>query len=651
MRINCLMKCLNECWSDLMNSIWKEYETVGRLPERADSVNGWGLAFGGCSDRAIVIDEPRTSGPGFIVMNSISKSAKVHQNPPQSFTTVIELLLESTITFVPPSEDKTVAGESSLVIDMEIDVASSKGKGKAIASGSEEKEDTGQEFFESSTKVVFILKLLKEILLMYGPSIHVLVWKDFEFSSSRGGGIFHHILGSFLPHSRNSKRKKRRMRIGGTKKQSPRNDIQAFVDMLDDILVARLRARSPIGSSISGEASATFIDVGRVRSLTQTLHLLDLDHVDSLKVAPALVKAYGGSEFVTDDMEHDQYIDRGYDPPSEDDVDYTSSLNTTSIPYLIAGSLRSYQTTLDNQYNKSLVSKDDNETQFVASPSRSLSQYLLSRYLDTHLSDQTRHKVFATLRKSRISMTHKSFSLSSWVNMISKIGKWAVIIAWHYRAFTISRNHQRKIYDPNPSTIDRFDACSGYASLPLQRIMEESEGSKPVMMRSDMLQNRYSTKPSDNITKPAGPSQSVSDDLPNSQIESNEVVRPSCTPKGDCVMTSNPDPQQESKLHTTIPQPQCGQQIVVLGNGDKSKYDRESSDGVYNIDLKVKLKMRLKVGWAKPKFKPKFECDLRLPLTTGARVASTSSGFQRTKCDFDWIIVRDCIYDYVLGVH
>jgi hypothetical protein len=77
-----------------------------------------------------------------------------------------------------------------------------------------------------------------------------------------------------------------------------------------------------------------------------------------------------------------------------------------------------------------------------------------------------------------------------------------------------------------------------------------------------------------------------------------------------------------------------GQRVVVLGNGDKSRYDQESRDGVYNIDLKLKLKMRLKVGWAKPKFKPKFECDLRVPLTTGGRVAS--SGFQRSKCDFDW---------------
>nr|GEW74958.1 E3 ubiquitin-protein ligase UPL2-like [Tanacetum cinerariifolium] len=295
-------------------------------------------------------DKPQAATDGIIKHSeAISKSAKVHRKPPQSFTMVIELLLESIITFVPPSEDKAVVGESSLVIDMEIDVASSKGKGKAIASGSEEKEDTGQESSESLAKVVYILKLLKEILLMYGPFVHVLVRKDAEFSSSHGGGIFHHILGSFLPHSRNSKRENKT-------DADWRHKLAAFIDVLDDVLAARSRARSPTGSSISGEACATFIGVGLVRSLTRTLHLLDFDHADSLKVAPALVKvlelvtkehvhastenaslpnasfapaevvesfstvqAYGGSEFVTNDVEHDQDIDGGYTPPSEDD--------------------------------------------------------------------------------------------------------------------------------------------------------------------------------------------------------------------------------------------------------------------------------------------------------------------------------------------
>ncbi|KAI3796039.1 hypothetical protein L1987_38700 [Smallanthus sonchifolius] len=48
----------------------KEWETVGRLPERANSMNGWGIAFRGCGDRVIVIGGPRTSGAGFIEVNS-----------------------------------------------------------------------------------------------------------------------------------------------------------------------------------------------------------------------------------------------------------------------------------------------------------------------------------------------------------------------------------------------------------------------------------------------------------------------------------------------------------------------------------------------------------------------------------------------------
>ncbi|GKD31215.1 hypothetical protein Tco_1241993, partial [Tanacetum coccineum] len=381
-------------------------------------------------------EKPQAATDGIIQhCEAISKSAKVNRKPPQSFTTVIELLLESIITFVPPSEDKAVVGESFLVIDMAIDVPSSNGKGKTIASGSEEKEDTGKESSESLTKVVFFMKLLKEILLMYGPSINVLVRKDAEFSSSHGGGIFHHILGSFLPHSRNSKREKKtdadwRHKLAGRASQflvascvrstearrrilievnnafsdfadnckvqrPPGNNIQAFVDLLGDVLAAR----SPTGSSISGEASATFIDVGLVRSLTRTLHLLDLDHADSLKVAPGLVKvlelvtkehvhaaeanatkadnqakpsghlehgeaentggisqstenaslpnassapaeviesfstvqAFGGSEFVTDDMEHDQDIDGGYAPPSEDDYMHETSEETRGL--------------------------------------------------------------------------------------------------------------------------------------------------------------------------------------------------------------------------------------------------------------------------------------------------------------------------------
>ncbi|KAK1410986.1 hypothetical protein QVD17_37529 [Tagetes erecta] len=79
-----------------------------------------------------------------------------------------------------------------------------------------------------------------------------------------------------------------------------------------------------------------------------------------------------------------------------------------------------------------------------------------------------------------------------------------------------------------------------------------------------------------------------------------------------------------------------GTQVVVdVNNGDRSRYEGERSDGVYNIDLKLKLRVRLKVWWAKPKFRPQFECDLKVPITTAGSVVSTQR-FERTQCDFDW---------------
>ncbi|AEC05636.1 F-box/kelch-repeat protein SKIP11 [Arabidopsis thaliana] len=48
----------------------KKWLTVGRLPERAGSVNGWGLAFRACGERLIVIGGPKCSGGGFIELNS-----------------------------------------------------------------------------------------------------------------------------------------------------------------------------------------------------------------------------------------------------------------------------------------------------------------------------------------------------------------------------------------------------------------------------------------------------------------------------------------------------------------------------------------------------------------------------------------------------
>ncbi|XP_076899559.1 E3 ubiquitin-protein ligase UPL2-like [Bidens hawaiensis] len=337
------------------------------------------------------------------------KHVKVHRKPPQSFVSVIELLLDSVMNFVPPVKDEPVAvsGEKSSLTDMDIDLISNKGKGKE-----NESENGEQEQHASIAKVVFILKLLTETLMIYGPSVHVLLRRDGEIahkgpSSTCAGGVFHHILHQFLPYSKSSKKEKKtdvdwrhkladraskflvaacvrsteaRKRIFGeinnvftdfvsssVVPQPPGDDIQAFVDLLSGVLLAR----SPTGSSISSEVSVSFIDVGLIRSLTQLLQVMDLDHPDSLKVAPGLMKvlevvtkehvlaaeANAGKgdntiksldhteneqtenigiesreiEPATDDMEHDQENDGSFVPPSEDDYMHETSDNTRVV--------------------------------------------------------------------------------------------------------------------------------------------------------------------------------------------------------------------------------------------------------------------------------------------------------------------------------
>ncbi|KAK4489970.1 hypothetical protein RD792_000624 [Penstemon davidsonii] len=358
-----------------------------------------------------------------------ARNSKIHRKLPPSFVNVIDLLLDSVISFTPPpSEDESTTKIGSSSTDMEIDVSVNKGKGKAIASISEENESNIQETSLSMAKVVFVLKLLTEIILMYTSSVHVLIRKDAEVCSYRPlpqhgsaacciGGVFHHVLYKFLPYSKNHK-KERKTEVGWRHKlanranqflvascvrstearkrifteishvfndfidsfdgfRAPRVDIRALIDLLNDVLAAR----SPTGSYISAEASVTFIEVGLVQSLTRTLRVLDLDHADSPKMVTVILKVlelvskehvhafesnngkgerlikpqsrddnggimvqaldsttntnenlmtanriepfgtvqdYGGSEAVTDDMEHDQDIDGGFNAAEDD---------------------------------------------------------------------------------------------------------------------------------------------------------------------------------------------------------------------------------------------------------------------------------------------------------------------------------------------
>ncbi|KAM0065452.1 putative Late embryogenesis abundant protein, LEA_2 subgroup [Helianthus debilis subsp. tardiflorus] len=78
-----------------------------------------------------------------------------------------------------------------------------------------------------------------------------------------------------------------------------------------------------------------------------------------------------------------------------------------------------------------------------------------------------------------------------------------------------------------------------------------------------------------------------------------------------------------------------GEQVMVFDGGDRSKYELEKSDDVYKIDLKLKLKISYKVLWMKtPKFKAKYECDLKVPLSYKGKVSYVK--FEGTNSNFDW---------------
>ncbi|KAI5679632.1 hypothetical protein M9H77_00859 [Catharanthus roseus] len=85
-----------------------------------------------------------------------------------------------------------------------------------------------------------------------------------------------------------------------------------------------------------------------------------------------------------------------------------------------------------------------------------------------------------------------------------------------------------------------------------------------------------------------------------------------------------------SELHPVF----SGQHIVPLGSKEISNYNNDRSSNLYNIEVKLYLRIRLKLGWVKsPRIKPKIECDLQIPLDSNGRSSGT---FQTKRCGLDW---------------
>ncbi|CAM8962688.1 unnamed protein product [Rhodiola kirilowii] len=73
-----------------------------------------------------------------------------------------------------------------------------------------------------------------------------------------------------------------------------------------------------------------------------------------------------------------------------------------------------------------------------------------------------------------------------------------------------------------------------------------------------------------------------------------------------------------------------GQNLVVLSGSDLNNFNAEKLSGVYSIDLRVHLRLKLKFGKLKTMtMTPKIECVLMVPLSGNGVV------FHTTKCDLE----------------
>lgn len=77
-----------------------------------------------------------------------------------------------------------------------------------------------------------------------------------------------------------------------------------------------------------------------------------------------------------------------------------------------------------------------------------------------------------------------------------------------------------------------------------------------------------------------------------------------------------------------------GQSAIALASSGVSDFNQDASQGYFDVFVRVNLRIRFKVGPIKTnRYKPKFECDLRIPLSSNG---SAAAGFTRTKCDIDF---------------
>ncbi|WJX46839.1 E3 ubiquitin-protein ligase upl1, variant 2 [Trifolium repens] len=329
------------------------------------------------------------------------KYLKSHKKVPVNVTQVIDQLLEIVLKYPPMKGQEDSECESTL---MDIDESNMKVKGKSKVEETVTLEPESERSTEM-VKVIFVLKLLSDILLMYGHAVGVILRRDSEMCQFRGSnqpsgqnGIIHHVLHRLLssidksagPGDWRGKLSEKaswflvvlcgrsgegRKRVtNGLVKElmsfsnfesnslksslSPDKRLFAFVDLVYSILSKNSSSGSLPGSGYSPEIAKSLIDGGIIKCLTSILQVVDLDHPDAPKFANLVLKgleclsrAANASEQVFKSDVAEKRRSTGLNERSDDQITAPSVVETVAHDQN-ASSQEALRETMDNAHHQ-----------------------------------------------------------------------------------------------------------------------------------------------------------------------------------------------------------------------------------------------------------------------------------------------------------
>ncbi|KAI5385562.1 E3 ubiquitin-protein ligase UPL1 isoform X2 [Lathyrus oleraceus] len=346
------------------------------------------------------------------------KYLKSHKKVPVNLTLVVDQLLEIVLKYPPMEGRENFECDASL---MDIDEPTMKVKGKSKVEETVILEPESERSAEL-VKVTFVLKLLSDILLMYGHAVGVILKRDSEMCQFRGSsqpsghnGIIHHVLHRLLPHSVDksagpddwrgklsekaswflvvlcgrSGEGRKRVTNGLVKELtsfsnfesnslkgslSPDKRLFTFIDLVYSILSKNSSSGSLPGSGYSPDIAQSLIDGGIITCLTRILEVVDLDHPDAPKFANLILKgldclarAANASEQIYKSKGVEKRRSDGLNDRSDDQITTPSALETVSHDQNVSGQ-EALREMMDNAHNQRTSQGDhyaDNPNQSV----------------------------------------------------------------------------------------------------------------------------------------------------------------------------------------------------------------------------------------------------------------------------------------------